>query len=359
MNASSGFPTIYEDKKEGEIMGQTVDIDVYSSDIRNEIYSHERDENYFLFVRFRKGSERINLTSENHIVHATLVSNKNLIAQDVALEIEDHGCRLNIGNNEAYNVPAGKLKVEFKITFTQTDPVEIICPVRPLIVHVKKSTLNGADITEHSVGNVADFIRALPDLEAFLENPVPDDSVTEAKIVDGAVTEDKISDGAVTGDKIASNAVTSAKISDGAITLAKLGNIFDPIPLEGSHNLVDSGTQAALFNDTARATTVITGNLTTLSTLNTARQNDRIYTYLLAPGTLFTNQPAAYPVKVLFVNTTQIIIGGDGYVFTRDYNSTTETWSSITCPLKDLEARVTALEAVDTILSNALNGVSE
>lgn len=36
-----------------------------------------------------------------------------------------------------------------------------------------------------------------------------------------------------------------------------------------------------------------------------------------------------------------------------------ETWSSITCPLKDLEARVTALEAVDTILSNALNGVSE
>lgn len=315
MNASSGFPTIYEDKKEGEIMGQTVDIDVYSSDIRNEIYSHERDENYFLFVRFRKGSERINLTSENHTVHATLVSNKNLIAQDVALEIEDHGCRLNIGNNEAYNVPAGKLKVEFKITFTQSDPVEIICPVRPLIVHVKKSTMNGADITEHSVGNVADFIRALPDLEAFLENPVPDDSVTEAKIVDGA------------------------------ITLAKLGNIFDPIPLEGSHNLVDSGTQAALFNDTARATTVITGNLTTLSTLNTARQNDRIYTYLLAPGTLFTNQPAAYPVKVLFVNTTQIIIGGDGYVFTRDYNSTTETWSSITCPLKDLEARVTALEA--------------
>lgn len=310
-------------------MGQTVDIDVYSSDIRNEIYSHERDENYFLFVRFRKGSERINLTSENHTVHATLVSNKNLIAQDVALEIEDHGCRLNIGNNEAYNVPAGKLKVEFKITFTQTDPVEIICPVRPLIVHVKKSTLNGADITEHSVGNVADFIRALPDLEAFLENPVPDDSVTEAKIVDGA------------------------------ITLAKLGNIFDPIPLEGSHNLVDSGTQAALFNDTARATTVITGNLTTLSTLNTARDNDRIYTYLLAPGTLFTNQPAAYPVKVLFVNTTQIIIGGDGYVFTRDYNSTTETWSSITCPLKDLEARVTALEAVDTILPNALNGVSE
>ena len=310
-------------------MGQTVDIDVYSSDIRNEIYSHERDENYFLFVRFRKGSERINLTSENHTVHATLVSNKNLIAQDVALEIEDHGCRLNIGNNEAYNVPAGKLKVEFKITFTQTDPVEIICPVRPLIVHVKKSTLNGADITEHSVGNVADFIRALPDLEAFLENPVPDDSVTEAKI------------------------------SDGAITLAKLGNIFDPIPLEGSHNLVDSGTQAALFNDTARATTVITGNLTTLSTLNTARDNDRIYTYLLAPGTLFTNQPAAYPVKVLFVNTTQIIIGGDGYVFTRDYNSTTETWSSITCPLKDLEARVTALEAVDTILPNALNGVSE
>lgn len=310
-------------------MGQTVDIDVYSSDIRNEIYSHERDENYFLFVRFRKGSERINLTSENHTVHATLVSNKNLIAQDVALEIEDHGCRLNIGNNEAYNVPAGKLKVEFKITFTQTDPVEIICPVRPLIVHVKKSTLNGADITEHSVGNVADFIRALPDLEAFLENPVPDDSVTEAKI------------------------------RDGAITLVKLGNIFDPIPLEGSHNLVDSGTQAALFNDTARATTVITGNLTTLSTLNTARQNDRIYTYLLAPGTLFTNQPAAYPVKVLFVNTTQIIIGGDGYVFTRDYNSATETWSSITCPLKDLEARVTALEAVDTILSNALNGVSE
>lgn len=310
-------------------MGQTVDIDVYSSDLRNEIYSHERDENYFLFVRFRKGSERINLTSENHTVHATLVSNKNLIAQDVALEIEDHGCRLNIGNNEAYNVPAGKLKVEFKITFTQTDPVEIICPVRPLIVHVKKSTLNGADITEHSVGNVADFIRALPDLEAFLENPVPDDSVTEAKIVDGA------------------------------ITLAKLGNIFDPIPLEGSHNLVDSGTQAALFNDTARATTVITGNLTTLSTLNTARQNDRIYTYLLAPGTLFTNQPAAYPVKVLFVNTTQIIIGGDGYVFARDYNSTTETWSSITCPLKDLEARVTALEAVDTIRSNALNGVSE
>ena len=286
-------------------MGQTVDIDVYSSDIRNEIYSHERDENYFLFVRFRKGSERINLTSENHTVHATLVSNNNLIAQDVALEIEDHGCRLNIGNNEAYNVPAGKLKVEFKITFTQTDPVEIICPVRPLIVHVKKSTLNGADITEHSVGNVADFIRALPDLEAFLENPVPDDSVTEAKIVDGA------------------------------ITLAKLGNIFDPIPLEGSHNLVNSGTQAALFNDTARATTVITGNLTTLSTLNTARQNDRIYTYLLAPGTLFTNQPAAY------------------------YNSTTETWSSITCPLKDLEARVTALEAVDTILPNALNGVSE
>lgn len=329
MNASSGFPTIYEDKKEGEIMGQTVDIDVYSSDIRNEIYSHERDENYFLFVRFRKGSERINLTSGNHTVHATLVSDKNLIAQDVALEIEDHGCRLNIGNNEAYNVPAGKLKVEFKITFTQTDPVEIICPVRPLIVHVKKSTLNGADITEHSVGNVADFIRALPDLEAFLENPVPDDSVTEAKIVDGA------------------------------ITLAKLGNIFDPIPIEGSHNLVDSGTQAALFNDTARATTVITGNLTTLSTLNTARQNDRIYTYLLAPGTLFTNQPAAYPVKVLFVNTTQIIIGGDGYVFTRDYNSTTETWSSITCPLKDLEARVTALEAVDTIRSNALNGVSE
>ena len=310
-------------------MGQTVDIDVYSSDIRNEIYSHERDENYFLFVRFRKGSERINLTSENHTVHATLVSNNNLIAQDVALEIEDHGCRLNIGNNEAYNVPAGKLKVEFKITFTQSDPVEIICPVRPLIVHVKKSTLNGADITEHSVGNVADFIRALPDLEAFLENPVPDDSVTEAKIVDGA------------------------------ITLAKLGNIFDPIPLEGSHNLVNSGTQAALFNDTARATTVITGNLTTLSTLNTARQNDRIYTYLLAPGTLFTNQPAAYPVKVLFVNTTQIIIGGDGYVFTRDYNSTTETWSSITCPLKDLEARVTALEAVDTILPNALNGVSE
>lgn len=339
MNASSGFPIIYEDKKEGEIMGQTVDIDVYSSDIRNEIYSHERDENYFLFVRFRKGSERINLTSENHTVHATLVSNKNLIAQDVALEIEDHGCRLNIGNNEAYNVPAGKLKVEFKITFTQSDPVEIICPVRPLIVHVKKSTMNGADITEHSVGNVADFIRALPDLEAFLENPVPDDSVTEAKIVDGAVTEEKI--------------------RDGAITLAKLGNIFDPIPLEGSHNLVDSGTQAALFNDTARATTVITGNLTTLSTLNTARQNDRIYTYLLAPGTLFTNQPAAYPVKVLFVNTTQIIIGGDGYVFTRDYNSTTETWSSITCPLKDLEARVTALEAVDTILSNALNGVSE
>lgn len=341
-------------------MGQTVDIDVYSSDIRNEIYSHERDENYFLFVRFRKGSERINLTSENHTVHATLVSNKNLIAQDVALEIEDHGCRLNIGNNEAYNVPAGKLKVEFKITFTQTDPVEIICPVRPLIVHVKKSTLNGADITEHSVGNVADFIRALPDLEAFLENPVPDDSVTEAKIVDGAVTEEKISDGAVTGDKIASNAVTSAKISDGAITLAKLGNIFDPIPLEGSLKLINSGTLKGLLDLRVLASTNVSGNLATLSTLNTARENNCIYTYLLAPGTLFTNQPAAYPVKVLFVNTTQIIIGGDGYVFTRDYNSTTETWSSITCPLKDLEARVTALEntvgTVNSVLQNIVDG---
>ena len=151
-------------------------------------------------------------------------------------------------------------------------------------------------------------------------------------------------DGEVDAGDIEDDSVTEAKIRDGAITLAKLGNIFDPIPLEGSHNLVDSGTQAALFNDTARATTVITGNLTTLSTLNTARQNDRIYTYLLAPGTFFTNQPAAYPVKVLFVNTTQIIIGGDGYVFTRDYNSTTETWSTFSCPLRDLEARVTALE---------------
>lgn len=231
---------------------------------------------------------------------------------------------------------------------TYNTTLRLLCTFLETIIVISASNIGYGAVTS---GKLADG--------AVERVKLANGAVDESKLADGAVETNKLANYAVSTAKLADGAVTTEKIANGAITLAKLGNIFDPIPLEGSLKLINSGTLKGLLDLRVLASTNVSGNLATLSTLNTARENNCIYTYLLAPGTLFTNQPAAYPVKVLFVNTTQIIIGGDGYVFTRDYNSTTETWSSITCPLKDLEARVTALEAVDTILSNALNGVSE
>lgn len=263
---------------------------------------HELD-SYDVEFYFIKDGQPLNIDIENdYDCFLTMTINNVLITDNVTVTAtsDNKGVVANLGSTDDYTIFPGMMKLEFKLV--QADPAITFCPLFPVIVNVNSSVVSDSTVDRESVGSVADLIRAIPDINAFLANPIPAGSVSFAKL--------------------------TTQLQE-------------------------------TINEAIKATTVITGNLTTLSTLNTARDNDRIYTYLLAPGTLFTNQPAAYPVKALFVNTTQIIIGGDGYVFARDYNSTTETWSSITCPLKDLEARVTALEAVDTILSNALNGVSE
>lgn len=263
---------------------------------------HELD-SYDVEFYFIKDAQPLNIDIENdYDCFLTMTINNVLITDNVTVTAtsDNKGVVANLGSTDDYTIFPGMMKLEFKLV--QADPAITFCPLFPVIVNVNSSVVSDSTVDRESVGSVADLIRAIPDINAFLANPIPDGSVSTAKL--------------------------TTQLQE-------------------------------TINEAIKATTVITGNLTTLSTLNTARDNDRICTYLLAPNTLYSGQPAAYPVKVLYTNSDQTIIGGDGYIYNRHYNSTTETWSSITCPLKDLEARVTALEAVDTILPNALNGVSE
>ena len=263
---------------------------------------HELD-SYDVEFYFIKDGQPLSIDIENdYDCFLTMTINNVLITDNVTVTAtsDNKGVVANLGSTDDYTIFPGMMKLEFKLV--QADPAITFCPLFPVIVNVNSSVVSDSTVDRESVGSVADLIRAIPDINAFLANPIPAGSVSFAKL--------------------------TTQLQE-------------------------------TINEAIKATTVITGNLTTLSTLNTARDNDRIYTYLLAPNTLYSGQPAAYPVKVLYTNSDQTIIGGDGYIYNRHYNSTTETWSSITCPLKDLEARVTALEAVDTILPNALNGVSE
>lgn len=81
---------------------------------------------------------------------------------------------------------------------------------------------------ELNLDKILEIVNGIPSLVqkeviAALENfPIPDGSITTAKLADYAVASAKMANNGVTSSKIASSAVTAAKIASGAVTEAKI-----------------------------------------------------------------------------------------------------------------------------------------
>lgn len=138
----------------------------------------------------------------------------------------------------------------------------------------------------------------VPAINGIVEQALPDNSVTTAKIVDGAVTNGKladasvgtsklvntcvttgkINDGAVTAAKLASNAVQTAKISDSAVTAAKLGsNAVETAKIK------DKAVATAKLDDAAVTTAKLANTSVTAGKLDLAKSDD----ITLGDGTSF------------------------------------------------------------------------
>lgn len=305
-----------------------------------EIHSHEMNRYDFAEVYFTLDGQPydVDLEDQYYDLTANITVDNILIAQDQrflpATDGNRKGALITLATTNAFTIPAGVLRFEFRI-FNNTPgnmPGQVICPICPLTVKVHRSILDTAVVLPDSIGSIAQLINELPALNALLNRL----SAAESNIVSNhdniAAVHDSLSGkldnsaGAVKETNIDDGAVTSTKIATGSIGMVHLESAaYDEI-----------NSKATVVNSTSVPID--------LSTLNGYKNKKTMYKILLFSDVLYTGQPMALPATVWVTNNTQYIVTADGYIFTRDYNQGTDTWSTFSCPLRDLEARVTALE---------------
>lgn len=206
-----------------------------------EVCSHEL--NYgltrFIEVEFFSYSQPLNFT--NVTITATIVCNGYLVAEDIAVtSVINNKVKMLISSTAQYTILDGLMYIEFKFKEGNTE----LYPPTPIVINVKPSIRDNAQVTPESYGTVSEILQEvanargtynslderLDNIESKVsnilpigENDIADGAVTEDKIYTGSVSESKIDNGAVTEDKISTDAVTASKIKDGAVVAGKLG----------------------------------------------------------------------------------------------------------------------------------------
>lgn len=202
-----------------------------------EVYSHEL--NYgltrFIEVEFFSYSQPLDFT--NVTVTATIVCNGYLVAGDISVtSVAENKVKMLISSTADYSILDGLMYIEFKFKEGNTE----LYPPIPVVINVKPSIRDNAQVTPESYGTVAKILQEVanaragyPDLNARIatmnvqlhnidNDQIKADAIHSENIKNEAVTNNKIVDGAVTEDKLAANAVTTAKIKDKAVTGAKI-----------------------------------------------------------------------------------------------------------------------------------------
>ena len=274
--------------------------------IYTEHFLHELDD-YAVDVYFTKNGQPFDLLlmeeGGDFSVKIAMTISDVIVTDDVAFEqtSDNKGVRmwLTTNVNLDYEIFAGLMKVEIKITDTSTTPDTVFYPICPLLVNVKPSILDNATIDEHSEGTVADLMRLYPDLNSLVTNGVGyDDLATALK------------------------------------------------------NKIDG--KLDLFADTS--------TLVTKAQLGTSTYTNPLKAYYirLAADVIHMGQQAGLAVWLFNINNCQFLLTENGNIVYRTYSNS--TWSAFLQPWSDLSARVTALEntvgTLNTQLENALNGVT-
>lgn len=122
----------------------------------DEVYSHEL--NYGgsrkIAIAFWEDSNPIDLSGKD--LTATFVTNKRLIAESVSLtNIDGNTAELNISSTNNYTIIPGKMLVEIEIK----EGDKKLYPSTALVVKVRGSILDDAEVDSDSYGNVADIVR--------------------------------------------------------------------------------------------------------------------------------------------------------------------------------------------------------
>ena len=191
-----------------------------------EVYSHELNSGLARFINVAFYDNSLALDFTNVDVRATIVCNGYLVAEDIPQpSITNNVVSMNISSTANYTILAGIMYIEFK--FSQTG-VELYPPI-PIVINVKKSIRDDAQVTPESYGTVSEILQevaeargsynSLDDRLDDIENHFP---VKSYDIDSGAVIQGKLGTGAVTLNNIAVSAI-------------------DTTPTSGSDKLLTSG----------------------------------------------------------------------------------------------------------------------
>lgn len=122
----------------------------------DEVYSHELNcgGSRKIAIAFWEDSNPIDLSGKD--LTATFVTNKRLIAESVSLtNIDGNTAELNISSTNNYTIIPGKMLVEIEIK----EGDKKLYPSTALVVKVRGSILDDAEVDSDSYGNVADIVR--------------------------------------------------------------------------------------------------------------------------------------------------------------------------------------------------------
>lgn len=127
--------------------------------IQTIIYAHELDENNHVNLKFYENGTEIPLTEVT--IKMNVASESGVyIAEGATVNIATGGAYawFPVSVQSGYTFLPGRNKVEFEFTVRNSEKHYTICPI---IVECTPSVLDGTDITESSIGNLADFAREI------------------------------------------------------------------------------------------------------------------------------------------------------------------------------------------------------
>lgn len=121
-----------------------------------EVYSHEL--NYgltrFIEVEFLSNSQPLDFT--NVTITATIVCNGYLVAEDIEVtSVIENKVKLLISSTAQYTILDGLMYIEFKFKEGNTE----LYPPTPIVINVKPSIRDNAQVTPESYGTVSEILQ--------------------------------------------------------------------------------------------------------------------------------------------------------------------------------------------------------
>ena len=173
-----------------------------------EVYSHEL--NYgltrFIEVEFFSYSQPLDFT--NVTVTATIVCNGYLVAEDISVtSVTENKVKMLISSTADYSILDGLMYIEFKFKEGNTE----LYPPIPVVINVKPSIRDNAQVTPESYGTVAEILQEVANARGGYPNLNARIATMNVQLHN--IDNDQIKADAIHSKNIKAEAVTKEKLS--------------------------------------------------------------------------------------------------------------------------------------------------